>query len=171
MSLKTGKKITRRSWDAIPMPDVVIDRVNELGKDQPEQMVFLDRKGRPIGDVEFTGVDRGRNVAPRQPSANPAVEILDDLDNPNQTNEQEAVPEPELHQPDPEGEQDPAVVPEPEQQPAQQPEPVVEPVEDGNVVDNNNVPLQAAPEAPGEIPGVRRSRRVRFHPSSYCSQW
>ena len=34
-------------------------------------------------------------------------------------------------------------------------------------MDNNNVPVQDAPEAPGEIPGVRRSRRVRFHPSSY----
>ena len=32
MSLKSGKKITRRSWDKIPMPDTVIDRVNLLGK-------------------------------------------------------------------------------------------------------------------------------------------
>jgi hypothetical protein len=28
MALNTGKKITRRSWDMIPMPDTVIARVN-----------------------------------------------------------------------------------------------------------------------------------------------
>jgi hypothetical protein len=28
MALNTGKKIVRRSWDLIPMPDVVIARVN-----------------------------------------------------------------------------------------------------------------------------------------------
>jgi hypothetical protein len=36
MSLTTGKKITRRSWDEIPMPDTVIARVNKHGEDQPE---------------------------------------------------------------------------------------------------------------------------------------
>ena len=43
--------------DVIPMPDTVIARVNELGKDQPEQMAFTDRHGRLIGDVEILGVD------------------------------------------------------------------------------------------------------------------
>ena len=57
MALNTGKKIVRRNWDVIPMPDTVIARVNELGKDQPEQMVFTDRHGRLIGDVEIPGVD------------------------------------------------------------------------------------------------------------------
>ena len=52
MSLTSAKKIVRRSWDKIPMPQTVIDRVNHLGKDQPEQFVFTDRKGQPIGDVE-----------------------------------------------------------------------------------------------------------------------
>jgi hypothetical protein len=33
MALNTGKKIVCRSWDVIPMPDVVIDRVNALGSD------------------------------------------------------------------------------------------------------------------------------------------
>ena len=51
-ALDSGKKITRRSWDAIPMPDTVITRVNELGRDQPEQLVFADRRGRLIGDVQ-----------------------------------------------------------------------------------------------------------------------
>jgi hypothetical protein len=56
MSLKSGHKIVRRSWEEIPMPDVVIDRVKTLGKDQPEQLPFMDRKGRLIGDVEIPGV-------------------------------------------------------------------------------------------------------------------
>jgi hypothetical protein len=50
MTVDTGKKITRRSWDVIPIPDLVIERVNTLGADQPEQMTFTDRHGRIIGD-------------------------------------------------------------------------------------------------------------------------
>jgi hypothetical protein len=57
MALNSGKKIVRRSWDAIPMPDLVIDRVNVLGCDQPQHMTFTDRHGRLIGDVEIPGVD------------------------------------------------------------------------------------------------------------------
>jgi hypothetical protein len=56
MALNTGKKITRQSWDVIPMPDMVIACVNALGTDQPEQLVFTDQRGRPIGDVEIPGV-------------------------------------------------------------------------------------------------------------------
>jgi hypothetical protein len=51
MALSTGKKIVRRSWDVIPIPETVISRVNDLGRDQPEQMTFTDRYGRLIGDV------------------------------------------------------------------------------------------------------------------------
>jgi hypothetical protein len=36
INLTTAKTISRRSWDIIPMPQTVIDRVNILGKDQPE---------------------------------------------------------------------------------------------------------------------------------------
>ena len=60
MALNTGKKIVRCSWDVIPMPDTVIARVNTLGVDQPEQLVFTDRHGRLIGDdddVDMPGVD------------------------------------------------------------------------------------------------------------------
>jgi hypothetical protein len=56
MALNTGKKITHRSWDVIPMPDMVIACVNALGTDQPKQLIFTDRRGRPIGDVEIPGV-------------------------------------------------------------------------------------------------------------------
>ena len=41
MALNTRKKITHRSWDVIPMPDTIIARVNALGTDQPEQLIFL----------------------------------------------------------------------------------------------------------------------------------
>jgi hypothetical protein len=57
MSLKTGKKITRRTWNELPITQPVIDRVNALGSDQPEHFTFTDRHGRLIGDIEFTGVD------------------------------------------------------------------------------------------------------------------
>ena len=39
------------------MPDTVITCVNALGRDQPEQLIFTDRCGHPIGDVEIPGVD------------------------------------------------------------------------------------------------------------------
>jgi hypothetical protein len=42
--------ITRQSWDVIPMPKSVVDRVNFIGRDQPSQTVFLDHYGNPIGD-------------------------------------------------------------------------------------------------------------------------
>ena len=57
MALNTGKKITRYSWDVIPMPDTVIARVNHLGRDQPEQLVFADRHGNVIGNNESAGVE------------------------------------------------------------------------------------------------------------------
>ena len=56
MVLNTGF-IFRCIWDVIPMPDTVIMRVNALGSDQPEQLLFTDRHGRPIGDVEIPGVE------------------------------------------------------------------------------------------------------------------
>ena len=59
MSLKSAKKITRRNRDVIPMPDTVIAQVNYLGRNQPEQLMFMDKKGRHIGNVKLTRVDKG----------------------------------------------------------------------------------------------------------------
>jgi hypothetical protein len=53
MALNSGKKIVRRSWYVIPMPDVVINHINELGKDQPSIMTFTDRHGHLVGDIEI----------------------------------------------------------------------------------------------------------------------
>ena len=57
MSLTTGAAVTRYRWDPIPMPSSVIEIVNRIGKDQPELLLFTDRKGRLIGVAEPTGVD------------------------------------------------------------------------------------------------------------------
>jgi len=58
VALDSGKEIARRSWDVVPMSDAVITRVNELGRDQPEQLAFADRRGRLTGDVQqIPGVD------------------------------------------------------------------------------------------------------------------
>jgi hypothetical protein len=107
MSLTTGQKIVRRNWDVIPMPDLVIARVNALGSDPREQMTFTDRHGRLIGDSEITGVDSdedddaqipgvdpminddieipGVDVAGSENSLPPIVVINDDLDIPKPT--------------------------------------------------------------------------------------
>jgi hypothetical protein len=60
MALNYGKKIVRCSWDVIPLPDVIITHVNELGKDQPRIMTFTDRHGCLIGYMEIPGVDSAK---------------------------------------------------------------------------------------------------------------
>ena len=57
MALNTGKKIIRRIWDVISMPDTVITHVYALGSDQLEQLIFTDIHGCLIGDFEIPGMD------------------------------------------------------------------------------------------------------------------
>jgi hypothetical protein len=57
MALNSSKKIVRHSWNVIPMPDIVIARVNALCSDQPHHMTFTDRHGRLIGDTDIPRVD------------------------------------------------------------------------------------------------------------------
>jgi hypothetical protein len=78
MALNSGKKIVRRSWDVIPMPDLMIDRVNTLGRDQPQHMTFTDRHGRLIGDVEIPGVDDQEEDDDHLPGVVPV--IADDIE-------------------------------------------------------------------------------------------
>ena len=146
MSLASGKVISRRTWDNLPMPNSVITRVNQLGKDQPEQFIFTDRKGRTIGDVEYItpddkydlndddhveipGVDRGEIEIETPPNENENPVIDDDkgieIDIlPDDT--QEAEPQPPLHQ------------------------------------ETTATPTKIETTAPVEIPGVRRYSRVKF---------
>ena len=44
LNLHTGKKISRRKWTRLPMPTEVIERVNQLGKEQnqPTLLTFQD---------------------------------------------------------------------------------------------------------------------------------
>jgi hypothetical protein len=53
-SLNTGKVISRRSYTALPMPSNVIDRVNQMAKDQPQLLVFTDKHGNEIDPLEET---------------------------------------------------------------------------------------------------------------------
>ena len=60
MTLGYMKKVVRRIWDAILMPDTVISQVNTLGQGQPDDIGFLDHKNHPIGEIDITGVDDGK---------------------------------------------------------------------------------------------------------------
>jgi hypothetical protein len=71
-TLNTSQVITRWSWDVIPMPKSVVDRVvNFIGRDQPSQTVFLDRAGNPIGDGD---ADYEEDLA--DPTANLPGEVI-----------------------------------------------------------------------------------------------
>jgi hypothetical protein len=56
LCLRSGRLIVRYNWTPLPMPDEVLDRVNLLGADQPEQLIFADRRGRTLGEIELPGV-------------------------------------------------------------------------------------------------------------------
>jgi hypothetical protein len=98
MSLNNGKKSVRRSWDVIPMPDIVIDRVNALGRDHPQHMTFTDGHGRFIGDVEIPGVDADDENDNHLPGVVPV--ITDDIEitgvDMEGTEIQDAVPAPQV---------------------------------------------------------------------------
>ena len=57
MALNTGKKNVWRSWYVIPIPDTVITRVDSLGRNQPEKLIFTNRHGCPIGNVKIPLLD------------------------------------------------------------------------------------------------------------------
>ena len=82
MSLRTGLKLVRFSWDELPMPDTVVGRVRQLAKGQPELISFLDRKRRVIGhEVELPGVD---GVDPQDPQDVVEAVESDELDSINE---------------------------------------------------------------------------------------
>ena len=61
LNLQTGKKITRRKWNHLPMPTEVIERMNQLVKEQnqPTLLNFQDRHGHSTMDTDpyFQPVD------------------------------------------------------------------------------------------------------------------
>jgi hypothetical protein len=89
MALDTGAKITRFQWTELPMPKTVIDRVNQIGKDEPSIFTFTNRHGEEIGDTtqdfdpgedidDITGVD-SEITGVEQPNVIPTE--VDDFDN------------------------------------------------------------------------------------------
>ena len=59
MNLRTGKKLTRRRWTALPMPQEIIGNINKLGESdgQPSFLTFYDRHGNPVVDSENPNSD------------------------------------------------------------------------------------------------------------------
>ena len=47
-SLNTGRVISRRGYTILPMPSNVIDRINDMAKDQPHLLTFADRDGNAV---------------------------------------------------------------------------------------------------------------------------
>jgi hypothetical protein len=80
------------------MPGLVIDRVNALGRDQPQHMTFTDRHGRLIGDVEIPGVENQEEDDDNLPGVVPV--IADDIEitgvDVEGTETQDAVPAPQI---------------------------------------------------------------------------
>ena len=155
MSLRTGLKLVRFSWDELPMPDTVVGRVRQLAKGQPDLMSFLDRKRRLIGnEVELPGVD---GVDPQDPQDEVEAVESDELDSINEIVAEARASVPGSADSDGIG----VELPPPEQvlpsvEPMVVPEPTTAPV----------APLDNQPSGqPVEIPGVRRSSRVKFAPS------
>ena len=71
MNLGSMKKLVRRSWDVIPMPDTVIARVSTLGQGQPNDIDFLDCKRCLTRKLYITGVDDEETESPRIESIEP----------------------------------------------------------------------------------------------------
>ena len=44
----------------------MIERLNTLGKDQPEHLTLRDRNGQLIGEIDLTGVDGESNETPHK---------------------------------------------------------------------------------------------------------
>ena len=173
MSLRSGKKITRYSWDSLPMPDTVIDRVNAIASDQPEELTFFDRKGRPIGDVEFTGVDGQEDlplVPPTQdyPDQEPGFVEDFDLDIPSHDAGQEIqiTPDTDNNNKYVQIARQPAITPVGVPTDVQLPDDELE--EEPTSFDCPEEETVNQPQAdPVQIPGVRRSARVRTKTKTY----
>jgi hypothetical protein len=151
MALNTGKKIVRRSWGVISIPDLVIARVNVLGSNQPHHMMFTDRHGRLIGDIEIPGVDYGEEEDAHFPGVEPVIE--DDIKIPGvdvEGPEASAPKSVEINDANnPQGDHTPIQV---------------------ATTQEVTAPQASAPVAvPAHEPGLRRSTRVRFQAKPACT--
>jgi hypothetical protein len=149
MALNTRKKIVCHSWDVIPMPYVVIARVNALVSDQPRQMTFTDRHGRLIGDFEIPGVDSDEEQEDRFPGVAPVID--DDISIPGmyvagpEALEESPAPKVEINDVDiPQDEPAPIELAPPQESAAPEiPTPVVTPAHAQGLCRSNRVRTQA----------------------------
>jgi hypothetical protein len=131
------------------MPQTVIDRVNKLSKDQPEQFIFTDRKGRLIGDIELPSSNEDDDLTHDNHAEIPGVD----------RGEIETLQEVEAKEPDTPVIGEPRIEIDilPDDNQEHEP-PLLTPVPDAQ----EPTPIQIV--TPDEIPGVRRSTRVKFQP-------
>ena len=159
MSLATGKVLSRRTWDNILIPNSVITRVNQLGKDQPEQFIFTDRKGCTIGDVETITLDDKYDLNYDDPVEIPGEDRGEiEIETPTTANENENENEHPVIDHDKGIEV--GIVPDDNQEVDPQPPLLPETAPDASAVATATAKIE--PTAPDEIPGVRRSNRVKF---------
>ena len=170
LNLKTGDIITRYSWTELPMPTEVIERVNLLGHDQPEQILFTDRHGYAIGDHDPApdndnneddhgdDDDHGDNPqipgVPEQDAGLPGVDAGDDDDD---------QPLPDIFEPD-HNDQPPPDIPEPE---VENNEPNILQPEQQLIQQQPNQLAVPVVEEPVQQAALRRSTRARQQPERY----
>ena len=161
LTLKTCKTVSRRTWDLIPMPDLVIARMNTLGADQPKDWTFTDRQGRPVGDSdEIPGVnDQHPEVDAFDAVQSPGVEPL--IDDPIEIT---GVDLPGAEAPGP---QQPVEIIDDLDIPQADPAPIVETVQEAAQAPVD-VPADVPVPAPAPAPdGTRRSSRIKSKPVQY----
>ena len=84
LSLSTGKRIKGTVWRGLPMPEDVILRVNQMGKDQgfPKTLTFADRHGNEIPDniedFEHWGDEDDEDYQPTDDSSDDEGQWYDD---------------------------------------------------------------------------------------------
>ena len=69
----------------------MIRSVNQLGRGQPKLFIFTDQNGRPVGNVDLTGVDGEKSQE--------ELDEDDDLELPDTVDEELAAQPPELDEP------------------------------------------------------------------------
>ena len=155
LNLRSGKRITRRNWTQLPMPQEVIDRVNQLGVNdgQPEVLTFYNSKGDLIGDSDPDALaDEINGDASKEVSVD---EVAGDLGEETSSNDDGA------EESDPTAD-DETVLEDTEEVVLEESttEEVAETVEETSTAEIEGVPMSEE-----EIPTLRRSTRERNAPN------
>ena len=57
------------------MPDTIIARLDALNQGRPNDLDFLEIDKRPIGEINITGVDAGKNESPNIEMIEPETDL------------------------------------------------------------------------------------------------